>query len=164
MIRQPFSPKPMFKSLAQRQFQRTHRHQKNPKIDLEPLNNTSPPIITMPHLMEFTRRLSPSSSNNDNDTTIVDTPMDSNPNRSIPKTETPVLRTKIPIVNNNGNLKRVFAQKINNFVVHQPLTSIESVLKERSIRMTQDANHQANAAQRANQIFKKQIYLPFDKK
>lgn len=158
-----FSPTPVFKSLPNRRIQRIHRPQQKPNTnnikDLEPITNISPPIITMPNLMEFTRRLSRSSSIIDSEMTIIDTQID------LKKQETPpVLRTKIPIVNNNN--KRTISQKNpNNVVQQQPFDSIESVLKERSINLIQDdSNEQSNRIRRVNQIFKRQIFLPFDKK
>ena len=105
--------------------------------------------------MEFTRRLSHSSSINENEmTSITDTQIDSNTVRSYPKHEVPVLRTKTANNNPNGNLKQAFSQKFNNYVVQQPLSSIESVLKERSISQTQEND---------KQLLKRQLYLPFDK-
>jgi hypothetical protein len=157
MNNSPFSPTPMFKSLSQRRLRRIDRRNKN---DIEQTSNVSPSVVTMPRLTEFTRRLSHTSSINDNDTTtIIDTQIDSSP-----KQESPILRTKMPMVNNSGNLKRPFTQKINNYVVQQPLSSIESVLKDRSIRIVEENNNQSNTIRNVDQIFKKQYYLPFDKK
>lgn len=163
-----FSPPIIFKGRPQRRLQHIQRHQQqNNKNDIEQTNNTSPPIITMPHLMEFTRRLSRSSSNNDNDTTVIDTQIDSNPVRPSPKNETSILRTKMPIVinNNGGHLKRILSQKLTNYAVQKPLSPIESIFKERSISITQETTHQQlNTVRQVNQIFKKQIFLPFEKK
>jgi hypothetical protein len=160
-----FSPTPMFKSLPNKRLQhiqrRQQQQQQNNKNDTEQTNNMCPPIITMPHLMEFSRRLSYSSSLNDNDGTITDTQIDSNSIHSPSKQETPILRTKMPILNN----KRTFSQKIPNYVLQSPLSTIESVLKERSIGLTQENSpNQSNRLRCVNQIFKKQIFLPFEKK
>jgi hypothetical protein len=114
--------------------------------------------------MEFTRRLSRSSSINDNDiASITDTQIDINTVRSYPKHEMPILRTKTSIVNSNGNFKKSFSQKLHNYVVQQPLSSIESVLRERSISIAQENPNQSDTIERPNQLLKKQLYLPFEK-
>jgi hypothetical protein len=153
-----FSPTPMFKSLPNKRLQhiqrRQQQQQQNNKNDTEQSNNMCPPIITMPHLMEFTRRLSHSSSINDNDDTQIDT--------SPPKQETPIVRTKMPIVNNN---KRTFSQKIPNYVLQQPIGTMGSIIKEQSISLLQEnSTDQSNKLRSVNQIFKRQIFLPFEKK
>jgi hypothetical protein len=161
----------MFKSSPNKRLHRIRRHQQeqNNKNETEQLNNTSPPIITMPNLMEFTRRLSRSSSTAENDTALLNTLNDSYPIRSFPKHDSPTSRTKMPIVvnnnNNNGNVKRAFPQKVTNYIVQQPLGTIESIIKERSISFTQEnPDKQRRRLRHVNQIFKKQIFLPFEKK
>ncbi|CAF3796359.1 unnamed protein product [Rotaria sp. Silwood1] len=131
------------------------------KIENDQISNISPSIITMPHLMEFTRRLSRSSSINDNDTTTND----SNTIKSLSKYDTSVLRRNLSINNSNTNLKKTYLQKQNNLIVKQSLNSIDYIIKERSISSLQDNYHQnqSNANDRLNQILKKQFFLPFEK-
>ncbi|CAF0947049.1 unnamed protein product [Rotaria sordida] len=161
---------PIFQNLPQRRLKILHRfQQENTKSlnrnEIDQINNISPSIITMPHFMEFTRRLSRSSSINDNDITTIDTQIDSNTFNSYKIHETPILHTKTSINNSNINLKRRFSQKLNNHLLKQPLTSIDYIIKERPINSIQDNNYQnqSNETQRLNQILKKQFYLPFEK-
>ncbi|CAF1047502.1 unnamed protein product [Rotaria sordida] len=161
---------PIFQNLPQRRLKILHRfQQENTKSlnrnEIDQINNISPSIITMPHFMEFTRRLSRSSSINDNDITTIDTQIDSNTFNSYKIHETPILHTKNSINNSNINLKRRFSQKLNNHLLKQPLTSIDYIIKERPINSIQDNNYQnqSNETQRLNQILKKQFYLPFEK-
>lgn len=157
------SPTSIFKGLPTRRLQRIHQRQQmnNHKTDHDQTSNNPPPIITIPNLMEFSRRLSRSSSIYESDTTITDPPIDSTSPQSFLRRETPIIRSKGPIHNDNGSVKRSYANKLNGYLVHQPLNSMESVLKERSVRFHQGST---NTLQRANQVFKKQIYLPFERK
>lgn len=157
------SPTSMFKSLHPRRLQRIrHRPQMNKKTDNELTTNIAPPVISMPNLMEFSRRLSRSSSIYESDTTITDTQIDSTSPQSFLRRETPIIRSRIPINNENGQQsRRTYANKFNGFVLPQHMSSVDSILKERSVRFQQAAS---NTLQRANQVFKKQIYLPFERK
>jgi hypothetical protein len=80
--------------------------------------------------------------------------------RPFSKNETPTLRNgigtgvKMPAVNISGNNKRPPSQKGN--------TSIESVLRERSITIANEYMHQPDAMERVNQILK-QLYVPTEK-
>ncbi|CAF3438790.1 unnamed protein product [Rotaria socialis] len=64
--------------------------------------------------------------------------------------------------NNNNNLKRSLSQKSSNHLTQQPLATIESVLRERSIIIANENTHQPDAMERVNHILK-QLYLPLDK-
>jgi hypothetical protein len=144
------SAAPKLKTLQHRHLQRIHQRQ---RIENEQWNNHPPPIISMPPLMEFQRHLSHSASTIDNDTTLNDTHFDCTPPlRSLPRREPPILHSKMP----HENLKRIIEQK--------PLNSIESAIKERSIRLAQENLNQSITVPRINQGFKKQLYLPFNKK
>ncbi|CAF3111928.1 unnamed protein product, partial [Rotaria sp. Silwood2] len=77
------SSSPIFQNLPKRRLKIMNRFQQQNtkslnKVEIDQINNISPSIITIPNLMEFTRRLSRSSSTNDNDITITDTKIDSN--------------------------------------------------------------------------------------
>jgi hypothetical protein len=105
--------------------------------------------------MEFHKRVIHSASTIDNDTSLNDTHFDCTPPlRSLPRREAPISHPKMP--NENGNLKRTGLQK--------PLNSIESAIKERSIRFPQDNQNRSVTVQRVHQNSQKQLYLPFDKK
>ena len=73
------SPSTMAQSSSQRRLQNIHRFQQPTnnkllyRVEFDQTSNISPTIITMPNLMEFTRRLSCSSSINDNDMITMDT-------------------------------------------------------------------------------------------
>ncbi len=154
------SPTSKLKSLRHRHLQRIHQRQQA-KNENEQLNIHVPPIITMPPLIEFQRRLSHSSSMIEYDTSLVDTHFESTPPlRSLPRRETPILHPRMPIANDNSNLRRTLSQKLNN----QPLSSFETVIRERSTRFTPENQNRSTAVQRVNQVVKKQIFLPFDKK
>ncbi len=90
--------------------------------------------------------------------------------RSISKSETPVSRaslgmsTKMPLVNNsNGNHKRLSSHKTHNYFPQQPLSTIDSILRERSCIIANENIHQPDAMERVNNILK-QLYLPSAKK
>ncbi|CAF3762309.1 unnamed protein product, partial [Rotaria sp. Silwood1] len=160
------SSSPTSQYVTQKRLQNINRIQQQNnkslnKIENDQISNISPSIITMPHLMEFTRRLSRSSSINDNDTTTND----SNTIKSLSKYDTSVLRRNLSINNSNTNLKKTYLQKQNNLIVKQSLNSIDYIIKERSISSLQDNYHQnqSNANDRLNQILKKQFFLPFEK-
>ena len=157
------SPTSIFKGLPARRLQQIRQRQQlnNPKTETEQTTNIPPPIITIPNLMEFSRRLSRSSSIYESDTTITDPPVDSSSPQSFLRRETPIIRSKKSIHTDNGSVKRGYTNKLNGYLVHQPLNSTESVLKERSVRFQQSSTY---TLQRANQVFKKQIYLPFERK
>ncbi|CAM4797541.1 unnamed protein product [Rotaria magnacalcarata] len=92
--------------------------------------------------------------------------------RPFSKIETAAVRstsgmcTKMPPLsnsnNNNNNLKRSISQKSSNHLTQQPLATIESVLRERSIIIANENTHQPDAMERVNHILK-QLYLPLDK-
>jgi hypothetical protein len=89
--------------------------------------------------------------------------------RSFSKSDTPVLRTspimgmKMPTVNNsNGNNKRSSSLRTNNYFPQQPLSTIDSVLRERSFIIANENIHQPDAMERVNHILK-QLYLPSEK-
>jgi hypothetical protein len=192
------SQTPVFKTLPQRRLQRTHRRQNQQQtkafngLEIDQIPSTSPPILTLPNLMEIATRSSPvlnrfSSINNaDTDSSnkfLYETETDSNGVnhhrlytvndnllRPFSKNETPALRTyhktdvKMPVVNNNGNFKKSSPQKTNyhQSSSSQPLSNIETVLKERSIAIANENIYQPDALERVNHILK-QLYLPTEK-
>jgi len=89
--------------------------------------------------------------------------------RSFSKVDTPVLRAspsmgiKMPTVNNsNGNNKRSSSLRTNNYFPQQTLSTMDSVLRERSIMIANENIHQPDAMERVNHILK-QLYLPTEK-
>ncbi|CAM4954826.1 unnamed protein product [Rotaria socialis] len=166
------SPSTTVQNSSQKRLQNTHRFQQQTnnkflnRFEFDQTNNISPAIITMPNLMEFTRRLSCSSSIHDNDMTTMDTQINTtNKFSSVPKHETPILHRKMFIVTPNKNLQRTFSQKINNCLVKQPKTSLDYFIKERSISNLQENNNhtQLNTTESFTQNLKKQFYIPFEK-
>ncbi|CAF4705607.1 unnamed protein product, partial [Rotaria socialis] len=165
------SPSTTVQNSSQKRLQNTHRFQQQTnnkflnRFEFDQTNNISPAIITMPNLMEFTRRLSCSSSIHDNDMTTMDTQINTtNKFSSVPKHETPILHRKMFIVTPNKNLQRTFSQKINNCLVKQPKTSLDYFIKERSISNLQENNNhtQLNTTESFTQNLKKQFYIPFE--
>jgi hypothetical protein len=195
------SQSPIFKTLPQRRLPPKHHRQlqlqQQPHkvfngLEIDQTSSTSPPILTLPNLMEMATRTSPplnlSSSINNMDTDasskyLYETQTDSNGVshhrlytindnllRPFSKNETPpMLRTflktdvKMPTVNNiNGSPKKPPLQKINQSRPSQPLSTIETVLKERSIAIANENIHQPDAIERVNHILK-QLYLPPEK-
>lgn len=165
------SPSPMFQYLPQRRATGIHRFQLNNKspnrIETDPNNNASPPIITVPHLMEFSRRVSRSSSANDHVMATIDTNIDSKQPNTLAKHDTPNLNTKPTSVNSDANEKRIFSQKSNTFVVKQPLNSIDYIMKDKLTssehERNNNINYQSNTADRIKQILKKQFFFPLEK-
>jgi hypothetical protein len=63
----------------------------------------------------------------------------------------------------NGSHKRAPSQRTNSFLIQQPLASMDSVLKERSVTIGNENVHHPDAMERVNHILK-QLYLPAEKK
>jgi hypothetical protein len=151
------------------------------------------PSIPMPNLMDSATRTSPlptlvSSIINIDTSTIessnkhsYETQVDSNGInhhrlhtitdhflRPISKNDIPGLRasqsinSRMPTVS-NGNHKRPPVQRTNSFLIQQPLASMDSVLKERSVTIGNENVHHPDAMERVNHILK-QLYLPAEKK
>jgi hypothetical protein len=151
------------------------------------------PSIPMPNLMDLATRTSPlptlvSSIINMDTSTIessnkysYETQVDSNGInhhrlhtitdnflRPISKNDIPGLRasqsmnSRMPAVS-NGNHKRPPSQRTNSFLIQQPLASMDSVLKERSVTIGNENVHHPDAMERVNHILK-QLYLPAEKK
>lgn len=121
-----------------------HRRQQPVGIETEQINNTFSTI-------------------SDNDTAINDKQIELNPLRSFPKHKIPTLRSKMPTVNNNNNnsnFRKLFSNKTNTYIVQQPLRSIESILKQRSIDIAQENHNQSGTTEHINQILKRQFNLP----
>lgn len=95
-------------------------------------------------------------------------PITDNLPRSVSKIDTPISRIspglgiKMPAVNNNGNSKRTISHKNTNYFPQQSVSSIETVLRERSIIIGNENVHQPDAMERVNHILK-QLYLPTEK-
>ena len=73
----------------------------------------------------------------------------------------PGMAVKMPVVY-HGNSKRTSPQKSHLYMPQTPLTTIDSVLRERSIAIANENAHQPDAMERVNHILK-QLYLPTDK-
>ena len=144
----------MFKSLPHRRFHRLPRReqqQQNPKLDTEQ-TNLSPPIISLTNLVEITRQFNHSPSNNENEFSIIESLNALTPVRSLPRRDTPIFRNKIPLITST-NVKQILVQRTTNQLPRPSLNPIGSNLV-----------NQENSIQRAHQIIKRQIFLPFDKK
>jgi len=128
----------------QRQLQPIIRHRQPNRTEIEQINNTF-------------------SSISENDTMILDKPIELNPVRSFMKHKIPSLPTKMPSINKNDNLRKVFPHKLNTYATQRPLRSIESILKQRSIDIAQENPNQSAATENINQILKRQFNLPFEK-
>jgi hypothetical protein len=129
---------------AQRQLQPIIRRRQPNGTEIEQINNTF-------------------SSINENDTMILDKQIELNPLRSFPKYKIPSLPTKMATVNKNDNLRKVFPHKLNTYATQQPLRSIESILKQRSIDIAQENHNQSAPTEHINEILKRQFNLPFEK-
>lgn len=162
----------MFQSSTQRKLLNNHRLQQQNnkplnKIETDQVTNNSPTIITIPHFMEFSQRLNLSSSIDENEIISIDGNNDTHQYLSFSKRETPVLRTKMPIVNQNGNLKMNFSQKVNNLVMKQPVSSLDYFRKERPknhVQENDNHNKQSTTTERFNHFLKKQFFISQDKK
>lgn len=152
-----FSPTPVFKNLTQRRFHRLPRRDPHPKLDTEQ-TNISPPIISLTNIVDLTRHCNRSPTNQENDISIIESLNEPVPIRSLPKRDTPILRSKISLVSSN-NIKQILVQRTANQLPKQSLTPIESSSKDRSLIANQE-----NSIQRVHQIIKRQIFLPFNKK
>lgn len=165
------SPSPMFQYLPQKRTPGIHRFQlsnKSPsRLEIDQNNNPSPPIITMPHLMEFSKRVSRSASVNDQVMLTMDTNADSNQSTPLAKNDAPVSHTKSFAINNDAHTKRFSSQKTSNYIVKQPLSSMDYTTQERFTTsehgQNNNINYQSNATDRMKQIVKKQLFFPFEK-
>lgn len=152
----------------------------------------SPPILSVPNLIELATRTTPlpnlTSSINNFDTYTGDssnkfsyeTQIDSNGinhhrlqpfndhlltqtarNDTSMARNTPNISLKMPAVN-TGNQKKVPTQRPVHYIGQQPLSSIESILRERSVIIGNENTPQPDAMERVNHILK-QLYLPTEK-
>jgi hypothetical protein len=160
-------------------------------IEIDQVHSITPAMLTLPNLMEIATRTSPlpnltsnnmdvpmtDSSNKYSYETQIDSngvnhhrlqPTTDNHLRSYSKTETPILRisptmsTKMPTLNNNGNHKKLSSQKTNNYFPQPPLSNIETILRERSLTISNENVQQPDSMDRVNHILK-QLYLPTEK-
>lgn len=128
------------------------------------MNNIDIPIVESSNKFSYDTQID---SNGINHHRIY--PTNDNILRSYSKTDTPLSRTspnltiKMPVVNNNNShSKRTISQKTTNYFPQQSISSIDSVLRERSIIIGNENVHQPDAMERVNHILK-QLYLPTEK-
>lgn len=78
------------------------------------------------------------------------------------RTTSPGISVKMPVVVHHGNSKRTSPQRNHLYMSQPALTTIDSVLRERSVVIANENTHQPDAMERVNHILK-QLYLPTDK-
>jgi len=187
------TPSSIFKTLPQRRLQRhAHRPKQQQQVkpfngfENDHIPAISPPILNVPNLIELATRattlpnLTSSISNFDTYTSdsstkfSYETQIDSNginhhrlqpPNDHLltqTARNTPNISLKMPAVN-TGNQKKISAQQPVHYIGQQPLSSIETILRERSVIIGNENTPQPDAMERVNHILK-QLYLPTPEK
>ncbi len=162
-------------------------------LEIDKMPHIASPTLAMPNLLELATRTTPlpnlpSSTNNIDPATIespykysYETQTDSNGVnhhrlhsntdhhlRSHSKNEISPMRTthgaliKMPIVI-SGNQKKLSPQKSNSYSTQQPLSTIESLLRERSMTIPNEHAHHSDGMERVNRILK-QLYPQTEKK
>lgn len=121
-------------------------------MEFDRISNVTPAIITMPNLIECATRFHRSTSIAEGETSIDGTLL-----RSFPRGES---RSRLSIAGGQSRStpKRYFSDRINDYVVQQPLSSMEILTRERPITATLETNYSTNPIGRVNSLGKKRLY------
>ena len=121
-------------------------------VEFDRMSNSSPAIITMPNLIDCATRFPRSTS-----IVEVETSIDGTPLRSFPRGES---RSRLSIAGgqSRSTTKRYFSDRINDYVIQQPTSSMEILIRERPITAALETNYSTSPIGRVNPLVKKRLH------